>query len=174
MVEGVTCAAVHHVLPVVALDVLVEVEILILSEVLCVRAEVVLVLQQGELILPFCVVVGVEHVEGVCDLLPAVVSVVAHVHLTALTALCRNEDNTVSTTRTVDSSRRSVLKDGDVLDVGSGDVGDGFHWESVNDVERIVALCDRTATTHTDLHLSVRRTFSSGHLHTGHLTGESF
>ena len=98
VVERIAGTSVYDVLPVVCFNVAVEVHVFIIAEVVCVRAEVVLVLEQCKLILPLCVVVGAEHVHLLGYFLPAVISIVAYVNLAALAALGGYEDYTVCTT----------------------------------------------------------------------------
>ena len=108
VVEGVTCTSVNQILPVVSGNVVVHVQILIVAEVVGVRRNllrVVVVLQQSQLVLPCSIVACTEHTLLLGHLLPAVVSVVAHLGLTFLTALGCYQNNTVSTTATVDGCR---------------------------------------------------------------------
>ena len=158
LVEGVAYASVGDVLPVVALHVVVEVEVLIVAEE---RGEgrdlrrVVVVFQQCELILPPCVVAGLEHVHLLCDFLPAIVGVVAHADLSLLSFLCGDEDDAIGATATIDSGGGGILEHGDVLDVGSGDVADVVHGETVDDEQRVVALRDGATAAHADLHCGI-------------------
>ena len=60
VVEGVTCATIDEILPVVARNILVQVYILIVPKVVCIRGNlfwIIAILQKGKLILPFSVVV---------------------------------------------------------------------------------------------------------------------
>ena len=158
LIESVADATVGDVLPVVALNVVVEVKILIIAEE---RGEgrdlrrIIVVSQQCEFILPAGVVAGLEHVHLLCDLLPAIVSIVAHADLTLLSFLSGDEDNAVGTTATIDSGGGGILQHGDVLNVGCGDVADVINGEAVDDKERIVALSDGATATHTDLHRGI-------------------
>ena len=122
--------------------------------------------------MPGSIVLGRENVNLLGNLFPAVVSIVAHLGLTFLTALGGNEDYTIGTAATVDGGRRGVFQDGDVLDVVRWNIADALYGETVNDVKRVVRLGDRTTTTDADLHLCIRRTFSCGDLHTWHLTSQ--
>ena len=103
MVECISCTAIYNILPVISFYTLVQIHVLIFAEILCVRAEVVLVLKQSKLILPLGIVISVQNIELLGYGLPAVVCVVADIHLAALAALGGYEDNTIGTTRTIDS-----------------------------------------------------------------------
>ena len=106
VVEGVTRTTVCDILPVVAFNALVEVHILIVTELISIvvdLAGITSVVEQGIFILPLGIFVGVENVVGLRNRLPAVVGIIAHLGLTCLTALGRYQDNAVGTTRTVDS-----------------------------------------------------------------------
>ena len=176
VIECVACTSVNQILPIVCGNVVVHIQILIVSEVVGVRRNlfgIVVVLEQSQLVLPCSVIACTEHILLLGNLLPAVVCVVANLGLTLLTALGGNQDYTVSTTATIDGGRRSILKYGDILDIIGGDVADALNRESVDNVERVVALCDRTTTTHANLYFSVWRTFGCGNLHTRHLTSQS-
>ena len=172
MIERVTRAAVNYVLPVVGGHVAVHVHILVVAEIVGVGRHVVRVFQRCQLILPLGVVVGREHVHGLGHLLPAVVGVVAHVHLAGLAALGRDEDYAVGASRTVDGGRRCVLEHGDVLDVGGRYVADALNGEAVHDEQRVVALRDRAAAAHAYLHVGVGRALGGGDVNAGHLTSQ--
>ena len=172
LVECVACTTVNDVLPVVCGNILIHIQITIVAEEVCIRRYVIRIIEQSQLILPLCVVVWREHIHSLCYALPAIISIVAHVNLTALTALCCNEDNTVCTTATVNSGRRSVLQYCDVFDVACRNIANALNREAVDDIKRVVTLGDRTTTTHADLNLCVRRTLCGRYLHTGHLTGK--
>ena len=145
VVEGVARASVSQVLPVVTFNAFVKVHVLVVSELVGVvvyLGSIAAVVQHSVLILPLGVVVNVEHVILLGNLLPAVVGVVADLYLTGLTALGGHQDNTVGTTATVDGGRRSVLQHGDVLDVVGRNVADTVNGESIDNVQRVVRLCD--------------------------------
>ena len=175
LVEGVTGTSESNILPVVTLEVLEHVHIFPVTELACVVVNfrlVAVVVEHCILILPLSILIRTENVNLLSDVLDAVESIITNLCLTSLTAICGNEDYTVSTTRTVDGCRRSILQHCDVLDVACRNITDTVNGESVNDIKRVVALCDRTTTTHANLHLSVRRTFGCCYLHTCHFTGE--
>ena len=173
VIEGVTSTSVNQILPIVGGNVVVHIQILVVAEEIGVRwnlLRIIVVLQQCQLVLPCGIVACREYALLLGNLLPAVVGVVAYLGLSFLTALGGNQDNTVSTTATVDGCWWSILQYGDVLDVVGRYIADGFNGESVYDVQRVVALGDRTTTTHADLYLGIRRTFGCCYLHTYHLT----
>ena len=158
VVEGIARAAVDEVLPVVGGDVVVHVDVLIVAEVVGVGGNllrIVVVLQQGELILPCGIVARADDIHLLGNLLPRVVGVVAHLGLAFLTALGGDEDNAVGTTRTVDGGGGCILQHGDVLDVVGRNVADSVNGESVDDVKRVVRLGDGAATTNANLHFGV-------------------
>ncbi len=62
----------------------------------------------------------------------------------------------ISTTGTIDGCRRSILQYVDALNLARSDVADRAYWETVYDVERRVVLRKGTATTHPNLHVSIR------------------
>ena len=173
VVERVTCATVNKILPVVGRDVVIHIEILIVAEKVGIRRNltgIVVVLQESKLILPCSIVSCTEHILLLGNLFPAIISIVAHLCLAFLTALGSHQDNTVSTTATIDGGRRSVLQHGDVLNVIGRNVTDTLNGETIDNVQRLVRLGDRTTATHTNLNFSIRRTFSCCNLHTNHLT----
>ena len=153
LVKGVTSATIGNVLPVVLINITVQIHILVVTEL--VSVVVVITNQLSQLVVPLGILVSIQYVVLLGNLLPAVVSIIAHLGLTFLTALGGYQDNTVSTTATVDSGRRGVFQYGDVLNVVSGDVADALYGESVNDVQGIVRLGDRTTTTDANLYLCV-------------------
>ena len=105
--------------------------------------------------MPFGIIGRIEYIQRFSYFLPAIISIVTDADFAFLTRLGSYQNYTVGTTRTVDGGRRSVLQDGDIFDVGSGDVGNGFHGEAVNDEQRCVVTGDGAATTYTDLHFGI-------------------
>ena len=156
MIEGVTCATINDVLPIVCSYIFIHVHVLVVTKVICVRSNVLLILKQSKLILPLSIIIRSEQIHSLCNLLYAIVSVVANVYLTTLTALSGNEDYTISTTATIDCCRRSILQDCDVFDVGSRDVTNTIYRETIYNIKRIVALGDRTTTAHANLYFCIR------------------
>ena len=174
VIERVARATEDDVLPVVRLDIVVEVDVLPVAEVLAVLLGIDfiglrLVVQHRQLVLPACVVAGAHDVKAVRQLLKGDVGVVIHADFPLLAALCRDDDDAVGSARTIDGSRGRILQHGDVLDVGSRDVADGLDGESVDNEQRVVALRDGAATADSDLHFRIGRTFRRGNLHAGEL-----
>ena len=93
------------------------------------------------------VLLGVQRGDTVgVRVLPAVVSVEAHLDLAGLAALLGgHEDDAVGSPGTVDGAGGGVLQDVDGLDVVGGEGGDGAVGHTVDDVERGVG----TGGTHT-------------------------
>ena len=108
VIKGVTGTAVNQILPIVGGNIVVHIQILIVAEIIGVRRDllrIVIVLQQGQLVLPGSIVACAQHILLLGNLLPAVVSIVAYLGLTLLTALGGYQDNTISTTATIDGGR---------------------------------------------------------------------
>ena len=98
------------------------------------------------------IVIGVLDIIQLRYLLCLVVDVILHLCAAFLATLCCHEDNTVGTTRTIDGCRSGILEHIDALDVVGRDIVNGRHLHTVDNEERVVRLCDRAATTHTDGH----------------------
>ena len=165
-----TRATENLVLPVMTCHRLQLVELCIRTVVAPVSAEL---RRRGNLILVHTEVVWIHHADFLHYLLPAERSVEVYVDLTFLTALGCNDNDTVSTARTVDSGGSSILQHVDCLDIRRRDVVDRGNLETIHDVERRVILRQRTTATHTDGDVGIRRTFSSGYVYTSHLTSKS-
>ena len=103
-----------------------------------------------------CKVIRIKSLDQLCNLLVAKRSIEVYLCLTLRTALGCNDDNTISTTGTIDSCRRSILQYVDALNFAWSDVADRAYRETVNDVEWRVVLRKRTTTTHANLHVSIR------------------
>ena len=81
-----------------------------------------------------------------------------------------DDDNAVSTLRTVDSGCSCILEDVHRSDVTRRNIGNRAHRHTVHDIERVVALGKRRTTTHTDLHIRIRTSFCRSDRHTGQFT----
>ena len=115
-------------------------------------------------------VVGVHTILYIGQRAQLIVHVVVHLQtLVLLTTLGRDKDNTVSTARTIDSRRSSILQYVHRLDVVGRDIRDIAHLDTIHDEERLVRLRNRTATTHANRHRTARTTVLRGYLHTGEL-----
>ena len=74
----------------------------------------------------------------------------------------------------VDGREGSVFEHVDGGDVGGRNVIDIAHLETVDDVERFVALGHRRVAAYADIDIGPRRTVDRGHLHAGNLALQGF
>ena len=89
-----------------------------------------------------------------------------------LSTLSRNQYNTVRTPCTIDSGGRSVFQDIDAFNVGRVKARISvLGRETVNHIQRLVALRDGNTATHTDGSLGTRLAVGLYHLHTCHTSG---
>ena len=89
--------------------------------------------------------------------------------LILLTTLSRDDNHTVSSTRTVDSTSRSILQHLDCLDIIRREVADrSTHRHTVDDIQRSCAT-ERTDTTDADCRICTRLAIRCN-LHTSYLT----
>ena len=115
MVESLTRAAKHLVLPIIGSRVGIEVRVLPIAEKL---GEFLLVISQQSIFsLPSHIIHWVKSVQGLGHLLPTIISVIVYAHFAFLTAFGSNQDYTVSTAGTVNGGRGSVFQDSHVLNV---------------------------------------------------------
>ena len=117
------------------------------------------------------VLVGIHNVISAAgNPVNAEVALIVHLQgLVFLTALGRDDNHTVGSTRTVDSTCRSVLQHLNGLDVVRREVTDSCtHGHTVNDIERS-STSERTDTTDTYRWVGTRLTVR-GNLYTSHLT----
>ena len=173
-IPGISRAAEDGIHPVVGGQTEVHIHIVERAEVGIVHVGQV-VAEGTEFILEFDEVLGIHHVDGTLmgHLLLSEVGVQFHRNLLSLlSALGRNDHDTVRTAATVDSGREGILQDVDGLDFRRGDVVDGFHRKTVHDVERAVVLGNGTATADTDLDIRIRIAFRRNDRDTGHTAGE--
>ena len=115
---------------------------------------------------------GVERFWHLVYVLPAHVSVVTYLYLAFLTLLGGDEDHTICSRRTIDSSRSSILEHVDTLDVGRVEGVDVAASHTVDDVDRIGAAVG-TCTTDIDLESIARLTGIGLDGHTRSLALES-
>ena len=101
---------------------------------------------------PCDIVAGTHGRTLINDLLESERSVVTNLHLSLLTTLGCHEYNTVSTTATINSGRRSILQNVDALDIAGVQRlnATGLKGHTVNHIERPPASRDRTLTTDSD------------------------
>ena len=157
-----TCASEQFILPVVSCNRLPDVHVSPVA--------ILLVFAILSLILILGVVVWRKYFNLLHHLADTERSSEVNLYLSFLTTLCRNDNNTIGTTRTIDSGWRSVLQYVDALYVVRSDVANRRYRETVYNIKRWVVLWKRTSSTHTDLDLCVRWTFCCGYCHTSHLT----
>ena len=113
------------------------------------------------------IILGSESLCGVEYMLDLHEAGIGDRKLVLVRALGSDEDYTVGTTRTIDSGGCSVFQHVDADNLVSWDVGDGSCGEAIDDEEGLVALRDRTTTTHADGGASTRTTVLRGDHHTG-------
>ena len=119
-----------------------------------------------------CVILSVHSFRNVVCVRNTERSVKCNLSCAGLTHLGLNHYNTVSTARTVDSCRRSVLQHLDALNILRVDTLETcLANDAVNYVQRVVALVYRACTTHTNLHRTARNA-RRHYLHTRHTTVE--
>ena len=125
------------------------------------------------LILKERILIGRHHLHELRGGLPTPAGVEGHLGLLAVgafAALCRHDDNAVSTLGTVDSGRRGVLQHVDGLDFRGSNVADVAYLEAVDNVQRRVVLRQRATTTHADGRLRIGSTVGHRDVHTRQLT----
>ena len=118
---------------------------------------------------------GREHVQFVGHLLHTHVGIETYVDFAVVlrTALGGDDHNAVGTAGTVDGRRRSILQDVDAFNLGGVEGRHAvFAGETVDDVQRLVALRDGDTATYADGDFSTRSTFALHHLHTGYAAGQ--
>ena len=85
-----------------------------------------------------------------------------------------NHDNTIGTTRTIDSCCRSILKDVHSLNIVRINIADcSCKWNTIKNNKWVVAGCQRTRTTYTNLHWSTWLRRSLHHLYTSNTSLKS-
>ena len=90
-----------------------------------------------------------------------------------ITLSCSDDDDTVGTTGTVDSSGGSIFQDVHRLDIGGVDIRKLSHeGDSVEHDQRVVGSTQRALTTDTDLHFLTRLGRGLCHEHTSNTTLE--
>ena len=99
---------------------------------------------------PLYILVAVHHFDFLFALLKSNICIQLNSRFTYLSFLCRNNNNTVSTSRAINSSRRSILQHLYALNIGriQQTKCTSFHRIAVNNIKWIVRLRDRTCATH--------------------------
>ena len=105
---------------------------------------------------------------------PTYIRTPCHVSLTLLTSLGCNHHNTIGTTSTIQSARRSILQHGHRLNIWR------VQWcqttivrNTINHIKRCAWSIDRTETTYADTRRRTRLTRTRSHLNTSHITFQS-
>ena len=114
--------------------------------------------------------VGIPDFEVLRILANLIIHVVFHGRRTFLGSLGGDQNNTISTTGSIDSGRGSILQHIDALNVVGRDIVDRRYLDTVDHIERFIALCDRTTTTNADRHGGSGTTVLRDDVHTGQLT----
>ena len=78
-----------------------------------------------------------------------------------------NNDNTVSTLRTIDSGSSSVFQNVHRCNICRSNIRNRANRHTVHDIQRVVALGQRCSAADTNLYLRIRATFRCRHIHTG-------
>ena len=122
--------------PVVAPDILIKVDVAERAEQGDI-AFVDFILHGGKFILPADKIIGIHDGRGAFVRHPfsAAVGIVGDAHLALFSGFGGDEHNAVGAAATVDGRREGILQYVDGLDVGSCDIADAFHRETVHDVE---------------------------------------
>ena len=119
------------------------------------------------------ILVGVHHVIYITrNLVNTEVTRVVHLQrLVFLTILGSDDNDTISCTRTIDGTRRSILQDLNGLNIIRREITDsGTHWHTINDIKRSSAT-ERTDTTDTYAWVGTWLTIGCN-LYTSYLTFE--
>ena len=123
--------------PVIPLEVFIEVHIIIDTEI---RDVIIFIAapDHGKFVLVLHKVIRAVHLDGILVRHPFLspVCIVADGEFAAGTAFSGDEDYTVRSTGTVDGCREGIFQDIDALDVGSRNVGNAFHRETVHNIKR--------------------------------------
>ena len=167
MAEHVAGASVHLVLPVGSLHRVHNVGYVVPSaEYLLVLAGIGTSREARQFVLPLQIVFHSQHIYLVLCLLESHVGIVVYCHLASLTALGSNKHDTIRTTTTINSGRRSILQHVDTLDVAGRNIRDAIDRKTIYNIKRCIVACDRTSTTHADDDLCIRVALRHGDTHT--------
>ena len=129
----------------------------------------------------------IQHINLLRDMREAPAARELHLWLTCLTTLGSDDNDTVGTTRTINSCSRGILQDFDILDIMRVDHAQrvtallilgstiawsrtGIEWDTIHDVKRLRRSRERVGTTYHDTHTTTRSTVALVNLHTCHLT----
>ena len=105
------------------------------------------------------ILLGAHYFRDMVSIREAEATVESNLSCTSLTGLGLYHYNTICTTCTIDSGRRSVLQNLDALDILRADtLKTCLANNTVNYVEWVVALVNRAGTTYTNLHCTTRNT----------------
>ena len=85
------------------------------------------------------------------------------------TTFCSNNYNAVSTTSSINSRSRRILQNIDSLNFSRVERRHTiFAGKTIDNIKRLIALCNRNTSTDTNRNRSSRRTFTLHYLYTGH------
>ena len=105
------------------------------------------------------ILLGAHYFRDMVSIRETEATVESNLSCTCLTALGLYHYNTICTTCTIDSGRRSVLQNLDALDIFRADtLKTCFANNTIYYVEWVVALVNRAGTTYTNLHCTTRNT----------------
>ena len=148
-----------------------------LSTQIRVRRVSSVILHRGPFVLHQGKLARIHHFVFLGDFLPSHISRVVNMesHLIAIRiGIFGSDDNyTVCTLRTVNSSSRSILQYVHRSNVTRRNIRNRTNRHTIHDIKRVIALRQRSTTTNADLHIGIRTTFCSGNRHTGQLTLQS-
>ena len=118
----------------------------------------------------------IKHVNLLAKALHADASVINNLCLLVKTAvLRRNDNNSVSTSRTIDCRSRGIFQNIYRLNVAGIELREclAINRESVDDIERLVSALNRTASAHSYAYASARRTRCWSNLNAGNASCQS-
>ena len=173
VVLGRCRASENDLLPVVARIVLIKVHVFEDAEIRFVH-RACRVPVDGLFVLPEGVLVRIEHIGHRRDIFQARIGVERHFDAVLLGAFGRDHDDAVGAAGAVDGCRGGVFQYVDRLDVRRRNVGNRRDGESIHDVERRTALCDRVAPADVHRHFGVGSAVGGEHLHAGQFTRNGF
>ena len=124
--------------------------------------------------------IAIHYLQTVLNGAGRYIAVVCQTDLTILRALLGgDDDHTIRSTRTIDSSSRSILQHGEALDIVRVHHGQWvaqtlhttvIHSQTIDHDQRVVRSAQRSTATDTDGRTTTRRTTIGSDIHTGYLT----
>ena len=122
--------------------------------------------------LQFYEFVRAKQIEFLSDATVSGRTLISNDRFAFLTLLSRNQDYTVCSARTVDSSRRSIFQYRDVFDIRVRQIADIVYLKTVYYIKRCIITSQGTHTTDVDVEARTRRTIGLGNLNTGNLAAQ--